>query len=880
MRWDEVEPSVRALWAKSDRPVWHGLLAHLLDVAATALEILEREPDSTVDWLGAALGLEDRAPSRLRPLVAAWVGLHDLGKATPGFARKWLAGADRISSAGLTLPLHEPDRHDAASRGLVRDALRQRVAASLAADGIAAAVAAHHGHFVSPGEARSALQRRGREAWDATRARLVDAYFEAMSIDGSVPVAQVPFHAQAWLAGLTSVADWIGSNDGWFSFCERGTTTSEHFAMARTHARQALGDIGWTPGVLSSAQLSVDDVVSRMVGSAVAARSLQRAADELLRDVTGPALLVVEAPMGEGKTEVAFLAHLRLQARLGTRGLFVAMPTQATGNAMFVRTVRFLQAFAPGHRLDIQLAHGGAFLNEPLITLRGIDESDTEAVASSAWFAQRRRPLLSPYGVGTVDQALLSVLNTKHHFVRLFGLGNRTVVIDEVHAFDAYTSTLIEALLKWLRALGASVVLMSATLPRARLAAFQAAWGERGGGEARYPRIALTDTRGTRAVSFDTAPGRTITLERVGADLGAMADWLSERAAADGCGAVVVNTVARAQQLFLVLRDRLGHDFDLRLFHARFPADQRAEIERATLEAFGRVGVRPARVILVATQVVEQSLDLDFDYLLTDLAPIDLVLQRAGRLHRHARSRPMCCSAPVLGIAGLLGPSLPDLNATGWRHVYVPVLPLLRSWVVLRRLARIELPADIDPLVQQVYDGSDLGDVGELSGRLADAVIEEAKMMNERRQLALTATVFPDASAVSLPVDVKEEEDPGVAAAVALTRLGVDSVSVVPVHVVGSEWRISRESPDLVPVSERPRFAVARALVQTQVRLSRRGVVQALRSCGTPPGWQKHPWLRSLHPLPLREGRVQLGHTVVRLDDTLGIVYESPEKTT
>ena len=185
--------------------------------------------------------------------------------------------------------------------------------------------------------------------------------------------------------------------------------------------------------------------------------------------------------MGEGKTELAFLAHLRLQAANGHRGLYVALPTQATGNALFKRALKFLESFIEGHA-DVQLVHGGASMNEDAqqlraINLHGIDQNKDETLSASAWFSQRRRPLLSPYGVGTVDQALYATLNVKHHFVRLWGLSNRVVVLDEVHAYDTYTTGLIAALLQWLKALGSSVVLMSATLPMARRNELIRAWG-------------------------------------------------------------------------------------------------------------------------------------------------------------------------------------------------------------------------------------------------------------------------------------------------------------------------------------------------------------------------------------------------------------------
>ena len=221
---------------------------------------------------------------------------------------------------------------------------------------------------------------------------------------------------------------------------------------------------------LVSKQCSLEQTFSYLVdaGETFRPRALQTRISDLLENIDAPALFVVEAPMGEGKTELAFYAHLELQRQNGHRGLYVALPTQATGNAMFERTRDFLQTFSAtrsdlAERLDLQLLHGATLLKESYqdIVIRKIDEKENEVVVARSYFSHRKRALLSEYGVGTVDQALLSVLNIKHQFVRLWGLGNRVVVLDEVHAYDTYTGTLIESLVRWLHALGSSVIVIT-----------------------------------------------------------------------------------------------------------------------------------------------------------------------------------------------------------------------------------------------------------------------------------------------------------------------------------------------------------------------------------------------------------------------------------
>ena len=812
------------------------------------------------------------------------VGLHDIGKAIPGFQAKWPAGCAADQAAGLRFRASDADKdqHDLASALELQRLLGGLAATPGRARAIAGAVAAHHGHVFDTASVGNAGRPGEDPTWGCARAEIFAAYIATLAPPVSHGDGELPLPALAWLAGLAALSDWIGSNTEWFSLCERADSFAGHHTAALGLAQNALVDIGWPIyRPLLQQPADADALVARIVGdTAAAARPLQTAADRLLRGVSAPQLLIVEAPMGEGKTELALLAHLRLQAALGHRGLFIGLPTQATGNAMFERTLDFLRAFGCPAGLDIQLAHGGVQVLAPdsLVQLRGIHGQRHDDVRSSAWFSQRRRPLLSPYGVGTLDQALLATLNVKHHFVRLWGLANRVVVLDEVHAYDTYTSGLIEALLRWLQALGCSVVLMSATLPRAKRNALLRAWGGDAAAvpELPYPRVLAVGSDGVRGEHFASRPQGNIKLRAVDEDLASIAAAAEAHARQGGCGAVIMNTVQRAQELHSLLTERLAGVLQPTLFHARYPADERQQHEAAVLATFGRAAARPAAALLVATQVVEQSLDIDFDWLISDLAPVDLLLQRAGRLHRHERPRPAAHAEPRLTVAGLNADRLPDLKTTRW-GLYSEYL-LYRTWAFVSRETQWQLPQDIDRLVQTVY-GDD-----ELPAGLSETIVTEIDIRrrgehlaesSEERLLARKAAVdardaFQDAYA-GRPQGNDEGDFPGLRN---VTRLGPDSLTVVPVHTDGGAWRLHPGGPSFDP-AQPLETDLARAFVQRQLRLARHDVVKALRDTEPPQGFTDHPWLRHVKVLTLVGGACTLGSTRIVLDRDLGVIYEA-----
>ena len=782
-------------------------MCHLIDVASMASALWRESVPLRPRMLVAhflGLGVDEA-----EPWIVFFAGLHDLGKATPGFQSKRAESKALLLEYGLRIPTGvKPDPHGILGTKILSEIFSEDAAWNLAGPvgrRIATAVAGHHGLFARPDQwVYLANSQLGDAGWREQQRALVSLLFEFANPQGSPlgrALAETDPAAILVLAGLTSVADWIGSSVEFFPY--RGSIDRDELVAyslgAVDKVEKALTETGWRSQPFSCTR----PVCFNMVFPGLRPRPLQEAAAMLVEGWRGPGLVIVEAPMGEGKTEAAWFLHRASAAAAGGEGCYVALPTQATSNQMFTRVRDFLGSQFEGVRVNLQLLHGQAGLSSDFRHLRVaaiMDElaasPESAAVVAEEWFTPKKRGLLAPYAVGTIDQALLAVLRTKHSFVRLFGLAGKTLIIDEVHAYDTYMSTLLDRLLEWAAAMSLSVVLLSATLPSGRRGQLLAAYSgdRRAPPPAAYPRLSWVDSRGAGATGFDARTQTSLSLGWVGSDIATVAQSLIERLGEGGCAAWICNTVDRAQRVYRHLRELELADTTLRLFHARYPFSERCDRERWVLQAFGptdqqEMSPRPRRAILVATQVVEQSLDLDFDLMISDLAPVDLLLQRAGRLHRHARRRPSALALPQLWI---LGPTEID-SAADVRKI-APVYDeyvLLRSLLALQHKEVIRLPQDIEPLVEAVYGDDCLPEdlTASLALRLADArAAREVQRLHEQAEAIKRVIPSPrEEDDVTEDFSGLLEEDAAEMhlSLQALTRLSEPTVAVVFLHRSG-----------------------------------------------------------------------------------------------
>lgn len=863
-----------ALWGKTRQgddagDPTHALVCHLLDVAAVTESLWDGAlARAARERLSELLGLSAEDARRTTSFLAA---LHDLGKACPAFQMQYAAARPALEAAGLSLPMQgAPCYHGTVSAYALQELLRDHVGLDRrAALALSRGLGGHHGSWPTSLELQGlASWQLGGEDWRAARLTLLQALRDTLTPPASIgwPTGNNAANAlTVFLAGLTSVADWIGSMNRFFPYCARPESLDGYARRARRQAERALAQVHW-----ERVSLPAEAVDFPRLFPGYHPNPVQQGAMTVAAQLRGPSLVIIEAPTGTGKTEAALYLAEHLAAGQGQPGLYVAMPTMATSNQMHARLGEFVSHRHPGAGGPL-LVHSQALWQKPPPELNLEDAPDARG-----WFLPRKRSLLAPFGVGTVDQTFLGVMQTRHFFVRLFGLAHKTVIFDEVHAYDTYMTTLFVRLLGWLRAMGSSVVLLSATLPASTRRQLLAAYGEEGSAmDAPYPAIHWRGAGPGGSLPLTGCPERAIGLEWVERDEPAIASRLAERLREGGTAAVICNTVGRAQSLYCTLAGAgLVDGEDLLLFHARYPYDWREAIERRVLARFGKGRPPGQRAIVVATQVIEQSLDLDFDYLISDLAPVDLLIQRAGRLHRHPRGdaeRPPPLRRALLALAA---PSevngQPQWGADGL--VYEPYI-LLRTLLALRGRREIRTPADTGALIASVYEEAAGGDPEGWA-----ALLEEAHQALLRRR----RTEVHEASKRLLPAAddgalvrtrnemLREEEHQVHESLQALTRLSLPSVSLVCLHREGERVLAEPQGPEIC-LDAAPDDAQTRLLARRTVSVTHRGAVAALRDAACPAAWQRHPLLRHCRAVLFTDGVARIGPYVLHLSREVGL---------
>lgn len=598
---------------------------------------------------------------------------HDIGKVSPTFYNKIMQACEKPLLPGANPDLEKTWGGHA---GVSQLAARQIGAPEYVPE----VLGQHHGFSPGITGMRAGDEKFGGAGWQVERQRLVKALQETLG--ETWPKVKAVSQARL-LAGLTSVADWIGS----------GHHFEDPQEIWEDKIAGALDEAGFL-ATSYKAELSFEEVFGFEPRNA---QSL------LIEQANAPGVYVLEAPMGLGKTEAALYAGYRLLETGQASGIYFALPTQLTSNKIFERFQHFLdRVLSDDCRHRSLLLHANAWLLNT--------EMGEEGRPGGAWFNQSKRGLLAPFAVGTIDQALMAAMNVKHGFVRAFGLAGKVVILDEVHTYDSYTSTLLDALVKLLRELQCTVIILSATLNQQRRQQLLA----RPTSAVTYPLITASPNKGERVVEVPVPAGESRQVQvSLAADERSALEQALIRAHQGQQVLWIENTVKEAQQRYLDLAARAAElGIAVGLLHSRFTADDRQQIEGRWVDLYGKAGWDQRQAqgrILLGTQVLEQSLDIDADFMVSRFAPSDMLLQRLGRLWRHNQT-PRCNTArpEVLLLVPELAAAIeaPQKAFGASAFVYSPYV-LCRSLEVWQHLTCISLPNDIRDVIERTYVSRD-----------------------------------------------------------------------------------------------------------------------------------------------------------------------------
>lgn len=728
----------KCIWAKKKEDesgcYWLSLEQHLLDCRCVIKYLFNH-------WLGGGLvdtistTLSTKRPEDAEKLAEFLALIHDLGKVSPVFQIKskyskrndldWQLLSNLEKSGFLSLSSVNLDSSPITQHQVISDFLLGEYGVK---EDIRSIISSHHGKPLDkkPGQilkdaySKSLFQSEDclediYIRWENTQRDFFKWALEKSGYDSVNNLPEVSKVGQVLLSGLLIMADWIASNEHYFPLTK---INDRHVVNQEERCKKGIEkwhkSYIWEPEKIEIDKLNFSERFN--LGQDAKMNPFQKKCIELVHNAQIPGLFIFELPMGYGKTEAALLSAEILAHKTKRNGIFFGLPTQATSDSMFERIVSWTDYLG---RIDcekkaLRLMHGKAYLNETFSNLStDINYEDESYAYVNQWFSGRKSSILADFVVGTVDHFLLGSLKQKHLSLRHLGLSKKVVIIDEVHAYDAYMNEYLKQSIKWMAAYGVPVIILSATLPKkirkslveAYLLGKKAKLPETYCESSKYPLITYTDGSSiyqedefnfqlNKKEPSNQKLAKTVYFEKISEQK--VIDYAANSCASGAIVGIIVNSIEKSQKLAKELADICGEE-SVELFHSAFIDAKRKEKEKSLIMSIGRNGNRPKRKIIIGTQVLEQSLDIDFDVLYTELSPIDLLIQRVGRLHRHSLKNRIV-QKPICYIFGCSDEFEFD-NVS--KYIYKPYI-LMRTQSVLPD--KLTIPDDISSLVEAVYD--------------------------------------------------------------------------------------------------------------------------------------------------------------------------------
>ena len=933
-----------ALWAKKKEKdgifYWLSLKRHLEDTREVMGLLWEHWlSEGQRIYIADSMMIEEDEAKFLVMFIGA---IHDIGKATPAFQIQ----RGFQNSEDLDLLLMEKLEREGFSgikdleltdRGKTPHAYAGEVICRLAGinRGIASIIGAHHGvpmkenySLTSYVEAYTAnfYQEEKEDSpiykkWKATQEELLSWALEICGYKNVEDLPRCPKPTQLLLSGLLIMADWIASNEEYFTLfslqnevdheLEDATVNQEDRKKEETQISERVESawLKWTQNQTWEATQFFDAKQAYQNSFHFMPRDFQ---EKVFTEIAGAediGLVILEAPMGCGKTEAALMTAEQLAGKQQCAGVFFGLPTQASSNGIFPRVESWVDSLGQENqeKLSLRLSHGKAALNEEFQSLSrncsegiDLDREKTKYVYVNEWFSGRKKAMLDDFIVGTVDHLLLMALKQKHLMLRHLGFSKKVVIIDEVHAYDAYMGQYLYMVLQWLGAYKVPTIILSATLPIERRKDLMKYYLKGRGIKEKdignfdflkaesYPL--LTFSKGSEVESFSDfqeEKEKKVTLYQL--DEENLVDTVKSLGKNGAVIGIIVNTVGRAQRITKDLLEAFPEE-EVHLLHSRFIDTDRIKKEEELLKKIGKNAERPKRFIVVGTQVIEQSLDIDFDLMISDLCPVDLLIQRIGRLHRHKIERPKEHSEARLYLMG----TSENLDfETGAKRVYGDYL-LIKTQCALGN--SISIPKDISPLVQEVYGDKDPSLAPDLLKKYEESKKKQKEILDKQKRKAegfrLDKPKLECSDEISLNGLLDNTYIDSEELCQAKVRDIGSSIEVIAVKKNGAGYGLFQEKKDIS--EELSKTSIARKLACQTLRLGEsiihmerekeddkeEGLIRYLEDYNRRelPEWQNEAWLKGSLGLIFDENNdFPLKNIVLHYDEKFGLQWHKKE---
>ena len=933
-----------ALWAKKKEKdgifYWLSLKRHLEDTREVMGLLWEHWlSEGQRIYIADSMMIEEDEAKFLVMFIGA---IHDIGKATPAFQIQ----RGFQNSEDLDLLLMEKLEREGFSgikdleltdRGKTPHAYAGEVICRLAGinRGIASIIGAHHGvpmkenySLTSYVEAYTAnfYQEEKEDSpiykkWKATQEELLSWALEICGYKNVEDLPRCPKPTQLLLSGLLIMADWIASNEEYFPLfslqnevdheLEDATVNQEDRKKEETQISERVESawLKWTQNQTWEATQFFDAKQAYQNSFHFMPRDFQ---EKVFTEIAGAediGLVILEAPMGCGKTEAALMTAEQLAGKQQCAGVFFGLPTQASSNGIFPRVESWVDSLGQENqeKLSLRLSHGKAALNEEFQSLSrncsegiDLDGEKTKYVYVNEWFSGRKKAMLDDFIVGTVDHLLLMALKQKHLMLRHLGFSKKVVIIDEVHAYDAYMGQYLYMVLQWLGAYKVPTIILSATLPIERRKDLMKYYLKGRGIKEKdignfdflkaesYPL--LTFSKGSEVESFSDfqeEKEKKVTLYQL--DEENLVDTVKSLGKDGAVIGIIVNTVGRAQRITKDLLEAFPEE-EVHLLHSRFIDTDRIKKEEELLKKIGKNAERPKCFIVVGTQVIEQSLDIDFDLMISDLCPVDLLIQRIGRLHRHKIERPKEHSEAKLYLMGI---SESFDFEKGSRRVYGDYL-LIKTQYALGN--SISIPKDISPLVQEVYGDKDPSLAPDLLKKYEESKKKQKEILDKQKRKAegfrLDKPKLECSDEISLNGLLDNTYIDSEELCQAKVRDIGSSIEVIAVKKNGAGYGLFQEKKDIS--EELSKTSIARKLACQTLRLGEsiihmerekeddkeEGLIRYLEDYNRRelPEWQNEAWLKGSLGLIFDENNdFPLKNIVLHYDEKFGLQWHKKE---